>query len=344
MVDKAIKSLHTLFFASLLILALWLLSWPASGEKLRLYRAAIDLHAWVNMKERLSNLKIDVFEADPSGDITHDVEEGKPKATNYESYDLPVPLQLSVTWPMQRTEGFHLTPAGFSQKTLTVSGASARVYRIVADSTQLPLSDYYAIFLIDTETVWEEGNVLDRERRRVGLVPTDYRLFGVRDPGIRQVTSGLSSRDGALVRLQAEVDPRLPSGGVNIFGAPLTVAQFFSAVGILLAAVSFAMIGPLLALRSSPVRKNSQAWVFVIPQSEGGPRRLLEWMICAVTILWALSPILILLLQVTVYAHLDTVAGWLFWLGAIGLAVSSVTYSLVAWELRVTRLTSGLSA
>jgi len=371
MVDEAIKSLQALFFASVLILALWLLSWPASSEKLRLYRAAVDLQAWVDMRERLSTLKIDVFTVEPGEDITEDLAEGNPKPPNYEPYDLPVPLQLNLTWPVQQVQGFHLTPAGFSQNALAAPGESARVYRIVTGTMQLPLGDYYAIFLKDTKSVLEKGRVIDRERTRLGLVPTDYRLFKNVRSGIRQVTSALenenrpkrwgeiklhlarfgfsgepatlSSRDGALVRLQAEEDPRLPSGGVSIFGIQLSVAQFFSAVGILLAAVSFAMVGPLLSLRSSPARRHSQAWVLVIPKAGTAPRLLLEWMICVVTMLWALLPVLILSLQLKVYPALAA-AGWLFYFGSIGLIVSSITYGFVAWELRLTRVAAGLSA
>ena len=40
MVDDAIKSLHTLFFTSLLVLLLWLLTWPAATEKIRLSRSS----------------------------------------------------------------------------------------------------------------------------------------------------------------------------------------------------------------------------------------------------------------------------------------------------------------
>ena len=57
--------------------------------------------------------------------------------------------------------------------------------------------------------------------------------------------------DPALARLQAEADPRLRTGGVTIFGVQLSLAQFFSSIGLLLGGVAFAMIGPLLGLRSA---------------------------------------------------------------------------------------------
>lgn len=366
MIDEALKSLMALFYTTLAVIFLWLLSWPTASENFRLYRAAIDLHPWVYMKDRLSSLKIDVFEADPGSDITDDMEEGEPKAPNYESQPEFVPLEVSVTWPMQRTERFHLTPAGFSQKALTAAGASARVYRIVTDSTQLPLSDYYAIFLKDTEPVLEDGEVLDRERRRVGLVPTDYRLFKLRDPGIRQVTSGLDNEnhpkrwaeiklylerygftgtsekltvsERALARLRAAVDSTPPD--VHLFGVQLSVGQFFFAVGGVLAAISFTMIGPLATLRSSFLRKNSQPWVFVLSNSGTRAGLTLEWIIFTVTSAWAISPLIILLLQIKLYVELGISGGWAFPLGAAGLVFSTMVFGTAAWELRKTRLFS----
>src|SRR5262249_15831248 len=153
-----------------------------------------------------------------------------------------------------------------------------------------------------------------------GVVATDYVAFRISEPGtrristpgIRQVRAGirdhnrpkrwdeirlllvkygfvgqpenLSSRDAPLAGVRAEVDPRVLSGGVQILGVQLSIVQFFSAVGILLAITSFAMIGPVLAIRSSFVRKHSQSWVLVLPMSIGKARRMLEWMVCAVTI------------------------------------------------------------
>ena len=52
MVDDAIKSLHTLFFTSLLVLLLWLLTWPAATEKIRLYHATAEVTAWAAMRTR----------------------------------------------------------------------------------------------------------------------------------------------------------------------------------------------------------------------------------------------------------------------------------------------------
>jgi len=363
MTDDAINSLRTLFFASFLVLVLWLLAWQAYSEKLRLYLAAVDLHEWLFLRERLSTLDRSVFDAEPNEVITDDIRWVQRIAPNEELYPSPVPLTVDVTWPEQRSHAISLVPAGFDQKVLT---RSARVYRIVGNSTQFPRSGSFALFLKETEAVMEEGKAIDREKTTVGVVAMDSAAFRVARPGIRQVREGLrdenrpkrweelrpllakngfvgepanlSSQHVALAGVRAETDPRLPSGGVQIFGVQLSSAQFFSAVGILLAVISFAMIGPLLALRSSSDRKHSQSWVLVLPCSAGGVRRLLEWTICSATIFWTLAPILVLLLQARSFVAVDATAGWAFGLGTIGLVFSGITHGLVARELRITRL------
>jgi hypothetical protein len=150
--------------------------------------------------------------------------------------------------------------------------------------------------------------------------------------------ANLPGQHVALAGVRAETDPRLPSGGAQIFGIQLSVAQFSSAVGMLLAVISSAMIGPLLALRSSSDRKHSRSWVLVLPRSAGGARRLLEWTICSVTIFWTLAPILVLLLQARSFVAVDATVGWPFGVGAIGLVTSGITHGFVGRKLRVTRL------
>jgi hypothetical protein len=120
----------------------------------------------------------------------------------------------------------------------------------------------------------------------------------------------------------------------------LSLAQFFSSVGLLLAGVAFAMIGPLIALRSSTSRGHGQSWVFVVPGSARGGRRVLDWVTTSITSAWALSPLAILFLQWQNAADLQGLTtGWLFAAGAIGLVFSTVIFAIVAIELRRVRKT-----
>jgi len=71
MVDEAIKSFRALLYTSLLILFLWLLFWPSAKEKVELYRAAVDLHAWLYLKEGMRLLPVeDKLNSDPSQTIS----------------------------------------------------------------------------------------------------------------------------------------------------------------------------------------------------------------------------------------------------------------------------------
>ncbi len=95
MVDDAIRSLHALFFTSLLVLLLWLLAWPAAAEKVRL---------------------------------TEDETLGEPKPPSNEPEDIKLPLEAIVTWPDERTEGFSLVHATqFNPRVMTLPGTVARL-------------------------------------------------------------------------------------------------------------------------------------------------------------------------------------------------------------------------
>jgi len=371
MVDDAIRSLHALFFTSLLVLLLWLLTWPAATEKIRLYHATADVTAWAAMRETLASLHRDVFAEAADEDITEDMTLGEPRPPQNEPEDVRLPLEVIVTWPDERTEGFTLVHADqFNPRVMTLPGTAARVYRIMTAHGDLPLHNHYAVFVRDTTPVVENGDVVDKPRVRIGIIAPAFPQFrNIRNAGTRQADlalqranvpdrwqdvrlamrrlgfagapAELSPNDPALARLQAEEDPRLRSGGVTIFGAQLSLAQFFSSVGLLLAGVAFAMIGPLIALRSSASRGHGQSWVFVVPGSSRGGRRVLDWVTTLITSAWAASPLAILFLQWQSAADLQGLTtGWLFSVGAVGLLFSTVIFAIVAIELRRVRKTA----
>jgi hypothetical protein len=250
---------------------------------------------------------------------------------------------------------------------MTLTGTAARVYRIVTEHGDLPFHNHYAVFVRDTMPVLENNEVVEKPRTRIGIVAPGFAQFrNTRDAGTRQADlalqranapdrwsevalalrrlgysgepAALSPNDPALARLQTENDPRLRSGGVVILGVPLSIAQFFSSVGLLLAAVAFATIGPLVALRSVSSPVHGQSWVFVIQGSLHGGRRLLDVVTTAISGVWAVSPLVILFLQWRSAVDLEGLtSAWLFALGALGLVFSTVVYALVAVELRRVR-------
>jgi hypothetical protein len=369
MVDDAIRSLHALFFTSLLVLFLWLLAWPAATEKIRLYHATAEVTAWAAMREALAGLHRSVFTEDADADITEDETLGEPKPPSNEPEDIKLPLEAIITWPDERTEGFTLVHADqFNPRVMTLPGTVARVYRIVTEHGDLPFHNHYAVFVQDTVPTVEKDDVIDKTRQRIGIIaPTFPQFRNIRNAGTRQaalalqranfpdrwsevrlalrrlgysgVPEELSSNDLALARLQSEEDPRLRSGGVTIFGVQLSLAQFFSSVGLLLAGIAFSMVGPLVALRSAGTRNHGQSWVFVAPGATRGGRRLLDWIATVITSAWALSPLVILFLQWRSAGDLQGLTtGWLFALGAVGLVFSAIVFSIVAIELRRVRV------
>jgi hypothetical protein len=368
MVDDAIRALHTLFFTSLLVLMLWLLTWPAATEKIRLYHATAEVTAWAATREALAAMHRDVFTEAADTDIAADEVTGEPKPPSNEPETLMPALEAIITWPDERAEAFTLVHAGqFDPKVMTLRGSAARVYRIVTEHRDLPVNNHYAVFVQDTVPVLENNDVVDKPRKRIGIVaPTFPQFNNLRGAGTRQADLALqranlpdrwsdvrlalrrlgytgapeelSTNDPALARLQSEDDPRLRSGGVTIFGVQLSLAQFFSSVGLLLAAVAFAMIGPLSALRSAGSRAHGQSWVFVVPGSRRGGRRLLDWITTAITGVWTIAPVAILVLQLQSAVDLrGLTTGWLFGAGALGLVFSAVVFAMVSVELRRVR-------
>ena len=367
MIDDAIRSLHALFFTSLLVLLLWLLAWPAATEKIRLYHATAEVTAWAAAREALAGMHRSVFAEPPDTDIAEDEMLGEPQAPSNEPEDIRFALEATITWPDERTEPFTLVHAEqFNPRMMTLTGTAARVYRIVTEHGDLPFHNHYAVFVQDTVPTLENGDVVEKPRTRIGIVPATFPQFKMRGAGTRQADLALqradvpdrwsevrlalrrlgyagapeelSTSDAALARLQSEEDPRLRSGGVTVFGAQLSLAQFFSSVGLLLAGVAFSMIGPLIALRSASFVTHGQSWVFVVPARGSLGRRLLDCVASVFTAAWAVSPIVILVLQRRSAADLQGLTNdRLFSLGAVGLVFSAVVFAMVTidlWRIR----------
>lgn len=368
MVDDAIRALHTLFFTSLLVLMLWLLTWPAATEKIRLYHATAEVTAWVATREALATMHRSVFTVRPDADIDTDEVTGEPKPPSNEPETLTPQLEAIITWPDERAEAFTLVHAEqFNPKVMTLKGSAARIYRIITAHGDLPVHNHYAVFVEDTVPTLENNDVIDKPRTRIGIVAATFPQFNnIPAAGTRQADLALqranfpdrwgdvrlalrrlgytgspeelSTNDPALARLQSEDDPRLRSGGITIFGVQLSLAQFFSSVGLLLAAVAFAMIGPLIALRSAGSRVHGQSWVFVVPDSRQGGRRMLDWITTLITTVWTLTPLAILFLQRQSAADLKGLTtGWLFGAGALGLVFSAIVFAMVSLELHRVR-------
>jgi len=371
MFDDAVKSLRTLFLTSITLLLLWFVTWPSTTAMLPLFRATADLTAWAAMRDALVARASDVLAMPADADVTSYTTFGEPRPPNDNQDEIAHDLAVTVTWPEARIVPFTLVHADqFDPGVMTLRGTVARVYRISCDAAALQVCGRYAAFLQDTtvDTDKSTHEVIDVRRLRVGIIRPDFPQFRIRGAGTRQVelaleradapdgwqavalslqrlefdgdSRELSASSGALKALQAEADPRRRTG-VTAFGVQLSIVQFLSSIGLLLAVIGFAMIGPLLALKSDGSRTHSQSWVLALPGSTRGARRILDWVATAFTLTWALAPVAVLVMQRPYASELRSLsADALVYGSAIGLVFATVVYVLVAIELRRLRRAS----
>lgn len=371
MVDEAISLLRRLFLLSLLIGAVWLLSWPSAMEKLALYRDARDLHAWLFLKERMAELKheIDDFARGPDGIFREKNDtsitrvrvpkEGSPVRDERDVNWVKVPIMVHTSWPTRKSYPISLEPTIYPG----LDGEMVRLYRIQSEATDLPLSEYVVIFFSEDRPlplVEPDDNpvvISASDTMLIEEAPTSVRLRLLHQAlprinrpkswdririqlvryGYNELPTELLSTHAILPRLQEDSDPRLRSGGVKILGIQLSIGLFFTTVGLFLAAIAFAMIGPLVALRNSKSHATSSVWILVVPTAGNQRRWVLEGLILAVTITWVSFPLLVLILQVTADIDLEGVGEWALPFGAAGLVFSSIIYALAAWEMRTCR-------
>jgi hypothetical protein len=163
-IDDAIGSLRTLFSASLAVLVLWLVTWPATGEKLALFAAAVELHEWVALKDRLGRLESSVFETSPGQAISGEAETAQRIAPNDELYDRPdTEIVVSTTWPERRSYTITLEPVIYDPKGLA---DRARAYQVTGRDLPLSWGQLYAVFRrVDPERDVEDPTALDEEPR-----------------------------------------------------------------------------------------------------------------------------------------------------------------------------------
>jgi hypothetical protein len=370
MLDDSIASLRTLFSASLLTLVVWLAAWPATSEKLSLFAATVELHEWVDLKDRLARLERDVFETPANEPILSDLETEQRIAPNEETYEVPVDLVVDSTWPERRKWKFRLEPADFDRASLA---DLARAYRVTGRDIPRSWQRAYALFLkidADAEAESEEDEEEPSSGVEIGLVATHDPSFDVPRPGARQIRAALRNanqparweelrlalleqgfdgdagaltrEDAALARLRSHVDVRKERGGVSVLGMELHLGQFFAVIGVVLAVQAFLALGPLLALREAEVPRATQTWIFLLPVARRPGRRLLEALILAVTIAWAAAPLGILALQIVSYLRLGSPPHALFWPGGLGLIASALVFAFVTHTLRSLRVAQAL--
>jgi hypothetical protein len=352
-IDDALNSLRTLFLSSLAVLALWFVTWPAAVFKLQRYDQARDLEAWVLLKELVRNPELDVFQAKPDDPIKDFTVARQSQTPQGSDYDKTIKLAVLSVWPHERKYPVTLIPetyfrAGHEGEDIT---KYARIYKVRADTDDLPLSEYLAVFAHDERFIVAANDAGFRTDSSRGLrlifvaarsrfQPRCWPIVAGRlaDYGFVGNPTELVAKDQALTKLYAASDPRTPSRDVvQIFGLQLSIELFFSGVGILLAAIAFACFGPIVRLRGTSER-STQAWIMSLPRPPGVAGGLLERCIAVIGVAWAFAPLVILVLQLRSGVATQPGNLWLLWIGAASLIFSSVVFLIAAIELRHVRL------
>jgi len=335
--------------STIAILLIWFITWPSAVEKLSLYRQALDLHAWVYLREAVNSLasKIEVFDipADESI-VAYEIEiPASPRDSGGGHFE---DLAAQAIWPEVKPHLYELIPKKSEAPDV------GRIYKVDSKSADLPFSDYLvaflesgAVFVLSDELgVATSGTVLgfDSLERGLLLEPVEHpRTWNTISRHLRKYRFGgqpseLDSTSPALAQLQLEADPRLTSGGVQIFGMKLSLAIFVSSVGIILAALAFALIGPVVRLWNIDSKKHTQPWVFAIPRQSSFVGWGLEGTVNFLLILWALSPLIILVLQSNIASEIAILMPmWVIIFGKTCLILSSAMFSLTVitlWKIR----------
>ena len=366
--NDVIKSLRNLFLVSLAVMLLWFVTWPAAIEKLTLFEQLRYVHAWLVLKETIEKLELDPFETDTStfesGEpITFVLRDECDPRSRGDCREVEAPIEAKTTWPVIATNRLTLVPANFYVRQEFPKVLDfVRFYRVHTGASELPLAPYYVVYESSgggapRYRIVPEGTESFIKKNAVGLRSlyattkelNQPKFWNAIQPSLTKhgytdtLPGKLVRADKALAALQLESDPRLTSGGVQVFGLKISIGVFFAAVGIFLAAVAFATLGPVIKLRSlhrqSTRREREwQHWILALEGSTGLARQGLEVTISLVSLIWGLAPLAILVLQLTADVDLTGVNEWGLPVGALGLAFSSMVFLWAARELRKYRI------
>jgi hypothetical protein len=157
----------------------------------------------------------------------------------------------------------------------------------------------------------------------------------LRRNGFRGSPHELSNSEPALLKLQDSTNIR--GERVPLFGIPFGTVVFSASVGCFLGLISFALIGPLLALRDACPRSIGHPWVFAVRTSGRRFGNILEAMLLLTSFAWATIPLVLLAMQLSAGLRLSRWEYVAMLIGALGLAFSTVVNFIVGNDLRKLR-------
>lgn len=352
--NEAINSLRNLFLVSLAVLFLWFVTVPSAIEKLRTLSYLRYVHAWLALSETIRTAQIDPFEAGPDEAIANVLRDVCDRRTRGECYETAVPLAATATWPVDGRYPLTLQPADlFRPDDLRALEEAVRLYKVDSPGPLLPLRDYYVVFAKSGGGAPEfrivptgaEQSMRDNLHGLRAFLVTIGELNRpkfwneiqphLRRHGYAQPSPGQLAPDNtALVALQAEADLGPARASVQVFGVQIGLGTFVVSVGVFLAVVAFAMIGPIMRLRAADGEAPDHSWIMALVSRSALTQRTLEPVILLVSLLWAMTPLAILFLLSTAGVDMAGINDTGRFAGAVGLAFSSAVFLWAAWTLR----------
>lgn len=360
MIDEAIKSIRNLFLSSLVILLLWGTWWPSLEESLgeaqsRYQKARLDLHAWLALRKSIDKELVDR----PPKDLSLDAPISERCLRRFDrgggDWEECEDLTVEATWPSQKKHRIHLEPKQLypDKNAGPEAGNAGRVYEIVMHpgdevSQPLPFTDY-DVFVVNTQplvTVIPRDTPGLPERMHRDLRELERAAIGRDHPHHWELVRPKLSQHGfdgsprqltvdhaAVKALRQEDNPRDTS--VEVYGARLGIGLFFASPGLFLGAIGFALLGPLLTLSRTPRHYTSLPWIFVAHTTHDS--RVFEGILLALTGLWSVAPIVILIAQFfsDVELHLSETLAMLA--GGVGLLLATVIFTLTSVQLHQVR-------
>jgi hypothetical protein len=350
--DDAIRSLRTLFLGSLAIMLLWFVTWPTAIEKLNLYLQLRHVTSWLLLTEAMGAFAVDPFDDDGEQEISTIEREYCDPRSRGDCYPIEIPIEVKTTWPNIATERVTLKAVNFYVRPeFPEILDDIKLYRVNAPVGDLPLSSYYIAFVntggevrrrvipIGSEEALRENakgfRFLDVTTRELNqpmfwpLVQPNLTRYGYDS----DLPDEVSMSTPAMAALQLEADPRLASGGVQLFGIKVSIGVFFASVGMFLAAVAFAALGPVMTLHRLAPESSPQTWIMGLTRGRSPAGLVLEGVTTIVSLAWALAPLLILTMQLRAEVDLTGISDWGIPLGAIGLIFSSLVFLWASCEL-----------
>ena len=362
--NEALESLQKLWNASVIIILVWLLFLPGALEQLKEYDAALQLTTWRLLFELtkilpleangdylkegyISSVPMEAFVGQPPPHYGHPLFGMVCFRDTEGTDDCNRPLVVQTNWPEQSQIGIFLSTELFSSvdsddfdgsRWTPRSFSKLTRFKVISTPTELPFQTYIISRVVNGDERYLVGSVDDKWTKVADPesdIPTSRPLHEQEILSYVGVDSVTDITSDQLRKFQEAAD--LSHGTLSIAGLNLNVGFSFAGIGILLAAVAFLMLGPLLVLGVRTDKSESATWTLAVCTRD---RPLLEVILFAIWSLWAISPILIGITQVFENAPLPIIYRGIRGAGMLGLVFASYLFIRATIIFRALRLAS----